>query len=162
MTNEKREFKGQHALANPNRRMWVNMPNNLDFVLIHVPEEEEVYSFDLEHEKGWTPTLLLYIAMGRTKRRSVTLDLTALTREEIDILGEFLSKSIEYAREYATERDKRVLEAHHAGTADVLFPRLYRRVPHLVDRSWEVLEHREGVSERSESSAGDDDVDPDE
>lgn len=150
-------FRGGNAKGNPNRRAWIELPDEVDLVLIDIPEDEQLYSTNLEHEQGWTPTLLLYIAKGKT--RAVTIDLTLSTAEELDKFEEFMMLAIQYAREHAVERDTRALEAHDEGTAEVLFHRLYRPVPVMVDRTREVLRHRARLQERSDEDAGDDGTD---
>lgn len=81
----------------------------------------------------------LYIKSGRG---AIGLNLTALTRDELDAIGSIFATALGLAEEVCEERDAEALRKEEAGdeSGDYLW-RIYRRVPEVLIRNGQVYEH---------------------
>ena len=90
----------------------------------------------------------IYIKSGRG---SAGLNLTALTRDELDAVGAIMMTALTLAEEVCEERDRLALEREedgHDDGGDYLW-RLYRRVPEVLVRNGEGYEHDPELQLRS-------------
>lgn len=91
----------------------------------------------------------VYIKVGKG---SAALNLTSLTREELDAVGAMLATAFELAAPICEMRDQRAIEREEAGDDDdsgEYLWRLYRQVPEVLVRNGEVYEHDPELQLRS-------------
>lgn len=90
----------------------------------------------------------IYIKSGRG---SAGLNLTGLTRDELDAVGAIMMTALSLAEEVCEERDRLALEREEHGEddgGDYLW-RIYRRVPELLVRNGEGYEYDPELQLRS-------------
>lgn len=130
------------------RLAWVDTVLG-NMVLMVYPEGHESGS---KTEAGETVRILI----PRPGRAAVSLDLTHLTEQELDLLQEFFTLAFETARPVARHRDKDAQDAFARG--DDSFSRIYRQVPRMVVRERKERTDGQGVQHGSEDvSVGDGD-----
>ena len=118
------------------RVAWVNTAIG-QMVYMHYPEVPE------QKEPGPTVKVLL----PQQGARTVMLDFTHLTGEELDAVKQFFEMVFQAAEPIVRARDKVAEDAFAAG--DDSFSRSYRQVPQFIVRQRKDAEHGEGVQHGS-------------
>lgn len=129
MANERR----RRNTIGPEARVIGNF-GNLEMVLQIMDDDSEFSS----HEIG--KDVSIYIRQGRG---SVGLNLTVLTRPELDAVGAMFATALGLAEEVCEARDDEAARQEEAGEYEdgEYLRRVYRRVPELLIRNGEVYQY---------------------
>lgn len=118
-----------------------------------LPEDEtdqEMREYAEENQVG--PTVIVQMDIGRTGRRPIYLNLTALTAEELRGFRDVMNFAFDLAEPVAKDRDEVARRAKDAG--DDSYARVYRAVPQLIIRDGKVIPYGEGVQDRPDDVPG--------
>ena len=119
------------------RIVWLNIVSG-QFVLLRGSHEEQEAT---QAVPEWGTDYRLYFPRPGTK--PVSINLTALTTDELHKFREFLNIAFDLAEPVVAQRDRIAQDAFNEG--DDSFARSYRQIPQLVIREGAVGQDDEGV-----------------
>lgn len=125
--------RGMKDFSRMARFIWTRLPNHQ--ITVQTPEDEE--------RKGEQRVVLTLVRGASGSNNSVTIDLTALTREELLAFRETVAIATEVAEPLVVKRDQDAMERMDAG--DDSDPRIYRGLPTMVVRAGALREYDQGV-----------------
>lgn len=135
------------------RVAWLEFLFGKVIVRQFLPEDEtdqELREYAEENQVG--PTVIVQMDIGRTGRRPIYLNLTALTAEELQGFRDVMNFAFDLAEPVARDRDEVARRAKEAG--DDSYARVYRSVPQFIVRDGKVIPYGEGVQDGSDDVPG--------
>jgi len=129
-----------------NRIAWMRTVLGTSVIMFYPPgvNDEDDDEYEIANNKELGPTVRL--VLPRPNGRAVTMNLTAMTGPELQMMREFYDLLFDLAEPVVRERDKVAQDAFNSG--DDAFARIYRQVPQLVIRSGQVPEDYQSIRDR--------------
>jgi hypothetical protein len=140
-----------HFKLSENRIAWAKTSITTLALMRYTEDQMRAYEELLpgdEYEYGDTLRLLITTT---TTGRPFSLNITAMTHDELVAFRDLINLTLEKAEPIVLERDRRAQEAYANG--DDSFTRSYRQPPQYVVREGAVGSDNQGVHNRSENAS---------